>query len=270
MRFALINNERVEATPKLKGLCPGCGQSVTAKCGKYRIWHWAHEAKKNCDKWWETETAWHRNWKDQFPREWQEKVHYDQSGEKHIADVKTSHDLVIEFQHSHLDPQERNTRESFYGNMLWVVNGARLKRDYPRFLKGKGTLKGLPVQGFYLTPFPEECFPSAWCESKVPVIFDFRGVAPDNPKDKIHETLWCLLPGRAEGHAVVARLSLQGFFSAVSGGSQLLPYQEIVATVAQGIRQQRENAAKQARSLFQRQFRRRPWQGTGRRRRSRF
>ena len=120
MRFALVNNERSEAIPKLKGECAGCGQPVIAKCGKKRIWHWAHDAKKACDKWWETETDWHRGWKDKFPREWQEIIHHDEkSGEKHIADVRTEHGFVIEFQHSHLSPQERHARESFYKNMAY-------------------------------------------------------------------------------------------------------------------------------------------------------
>ena len=41
-----------------------------------------------------------------------------QSGEKHVADVNTQSGMVIEFQHSHLDPLERAARERFYGNMV--------------------------------------------------------------------------------------------------------------------------------------------------------
>src|SRR5579885_1412935 len=122
MHFALVNNEQTEAQPKLKGLCPCCGHGVTAKCGKYRIWHWAHDPGKECDKWHEPETEWHRAWKNKFPREWQEKIHYDQSGEKHIADVRTIHGLFIELQRSPIEPQERDSRERFYRNMIWVVD----------------------------------------------------------------------------------------------------------------------------------------------------
>jgi len=34
MRFALINDNRVEAQPQLKGLCPCCSNPVIAKCGR--------------------------------------------------------------------------------------------------------------------------------------------------------------------------------------------------------------------------------------------
>ena len=60
-----------------------------------------------------------------------------ETGEKHIADVRMVHNLTIEFQHSHIGSLERTSREKFYENMVWVVDGTRLKKDYPRFLKGK-------------------------------------------------------------------------------------------------------------------------------------
>lgn len=47
MKFALVNEQKTEAQPKLKGLCPGCLQPVTAKCGTQKIWHWAHLTKKH-------------------------------------------------------------------------------------------------------------------------------------------------------------------------------------------------------------------------------
>ena len=45
------------------------------------------------------------------------------TGEKHIADVKNGAGLVLEFQNSAMDDGERTARESFYRNMIWVVNG---------------------------------------------------------------------------------------------------------------------------------------------------
>ena len=41
----------------------------------------------------------------------------------HIADVKTDRGIVIEFQHSFLHRNERESREKFYQNMVWVVDG---------------------------------------------------------------------------------------------------------------------------------------------------
>jgi Competence protein len=216
MRFALINNERAEAKSGLKGICPGCSQSVIAKCGKQRINHWSHYGNKVCDNWWEPETDWHRLWKNNFPTDWQEVfLTNEQTKEKHVADICTSHGFIIEFQYSHIESQERISREKFYKNMLWVVDGTRLKRDYPKFIKGKeNNFRTAYAQGIFLVSFPDECFPSAWIESSVPVIFDFHGISSQNiSQDPIQNTLWCLFPGRVEGSAVVAALSREYFIN---------------------------------------------------------
>src|SRR4051812_33935483 len=130
MKFALINNEKTEAFKGAKGICPGCGYELITKCGNIKIQHWAHKGVKICDPWWENETEWHRSWKNNFPREWQEIPLADKiKNEIHIADIQTSHGLIVEFQHSHIEPSERIARERFYKNMVWVVDGTRLKRD---------------------------------------------------------------------------------------------------------------------------------------------
>lgn len=162
MQYAVVDNKRVIAQPGLHGLCPGCSQPVIAKCGEQRVWHWAHRNQMTCDNWWEPETEWHRNWKNRYPAEWQEKVLFDeQTGEKHIADIQTSHNLIIEFQHSAITPEERFSREKFYKNMLWVVNGTRLKNDYQRFCKGRNSLYFIRTNhnNVYHLEFPEEVFP---------------------------------------------------------------------------------------------------------------
>lgn len=133
MRYALVDGTRAEAKPKLRGACLNCEREVVAKCGDVRIWHWAHLGKLECDHWWEPETEWHRSWKSMFPQEWQEVVHVSESGERHIADVKTPAGLVVELQHSPIAPEERLSRESFYKSMVWVVDGRRYKRDLTAF-----------------------------------------------------------------------------------------------------------------------------------------
>ena len=72
------------------GYCPCCDTEMIAKCGNRKVWHWAHKTKRKYDHWWETETEWHRDGKNQFPVEWQEVVNFAEDGEKHLADVKTS------------------------------------------------------------------------------------------------------------------------------------------------------------------------------------
>lgn len=137
MRLAVVEGERADALPKLKGHCPSCGGEMVAKCGRVKVWHWSHRGRPPCDPWWESETEWHRAWKSNFPIEWQEIVAFDPvTGEKHIADVKTPHGLVIEFQHSPISPEEIRAREAFYGNMIWIVDGTRAPLDTSYFNMG--------------------------------------------------------------------------------------------------------------------------------------
>ncbi len=240
MRFALVNNERVDAAPDLKGLCPGCSHPVIAKCGTRRIWHWAHRAERMCDRWWEPETDWHRCWKNNFPISWQENIKFDaQTNEKHIADVCNEHGLVLEFQHSHLKPEERLAREKFYNNLIWVVDGNRLKRDYSRFQKAWPDFRRLNKNGFFRVYFPDECFPASWLNSLVPVIFDFQSKDPDTAPDILRDTLWCLLPGRAENCAVVVGIGRNDFITTASSRAELLPFKEIINAVAMSMQPQR-------------------------------
>jgi competence protein CoiA len=227
MRYALAGGQRIEAFADGRALCSVCNGEVIAKCGAHRVAHWAHRGMRDCDGWAETESDWHRAWKNHFSAECQEFIQHDgQSGEKHIADVRTPHGLVIEFQHSHLDPQERAERERFYGNMAWVVDGSRLQRDFPRFSGRTRDLRPTIIMGYFLLAFPDECFPAMWVNSSVPVIFDFRGVDEGGPPDQVRDTLWCLLPGRVGGSAVVVGMSREQFIEIAPSRPQLLPVRE--------------------------------------------
>lgn len=233
MRFALIDNNRVEAQPKQQGLCPNCSQPVVAKCGKQKIWHWAHRSIASCDSWWEPETEWHRNWKNNYPADWQEISLLDnRTGGKHISDVRTTHNLTIEFQHSAIKPEERISREQFYKNMVWVVDGTRLKRDYPRFLKewknnGISEVHKTDKSGIFEVGFPEYCFPSAWLESSVPVIFDFRGDGSMDDSDGLRNTLYCLFP-QVGRRARVTEISRKAFINATTNGEWTSRVQEFI------------------------------------------
>lgn len=234
MHFALINNNRIEAQPQLQGLCCCCLKPVIAKCGTRKIWHWAHKSKTDCDNWWEPETAWHRSWKNNYPSNWQEMSLPDErTGEKHIADICTVHNLVIEFQHSHIDPQERTSREQFYKNMVWVVDGTRLKRDYPRFLKewksdGISGVRQTAKVGIFEVWFPEFCLPEAWLKSSVPVIFDFRGDGSVHDSEGLRNPLYCLFP-QVGRHARVAEISRTAFVKTTINGEWTSRVQEFIS-----------------------------------------
>ncbi len=131
-------------------------------------------------------------------------IHVDSAtGEKHIADIKTVSELVIEFQHSAIQPTEVKCREAFYKNMVWVVDGTRPKRDYPRFCKGFSGLRPAGIAGFFRSSFPDECLPAGWLTSSVPVYFDFRGTNPIGEQDE-RRSAHGLIPSACAGkHAMI-------------------------------------------------------------------
>ena len=130
MQLALVNDERVEAFSGGRGNCPVCGAETIAKCGPRIMHHWAHHRIKDCEPWWENETAWHREWKNKFPLECREVSHVAEDGEIHRADVKTPTGIVIEIQHSTMTDAERISREEFYQNLVWVIDGAVFKDNF--------------------------------------------------------------------------------------------------------------------------------------------
>ncbi len=257
MQFALVNEERSAPMPKLVGRCVGCGQEMIAKCGTLKIWHWAHKGTRSCDPWWEPETPWHRGWKEHFPAEWREVIQWSESGEKHIADVRNDAGLVVEFQRSSISPEERTSREAFYGNLVWVVDGTRLKNDIPRFERGGADMRSAPLAGYFMTPWPEECFPRHWVDCSKPVFFDF-GEHDDVPERRSPRAprgaLWCLLPGRVDGNAVVGRISKTQFIDEAQRLGKPFPTHQILLEIAAQMEAQRE-AQRQAAIERQRRVR---------------
>lgn len=182
MRFATIAGIRGEAQPGLKGLCPSCGASVSARCGRHNMWHWAHKGLRDCDPWWE-ETEWHRGWKNQFPVDWQEISLTGESGEKHRADVKTPSGLVIEFQHSPLSIQQRKEREAFYKNMVWVVD-VRGKRKSQQLKWSVGPcVRSDPPPAIYVSHLGGSALLDDWDDSPFPVYFDLGAPQADGAPD---------------------------------------------------------------------------------------
>jgi len=208
-KFALVDGQRREAEPGLSGECQGCHGAMVAKCGEIRVWHWAHLRKRTCDHWWESETEWHRAWKNQFPDDWQEVRRQAEDGEWHIADIKTAHGLVIEFQHSHLAAEERGAREAFYKQMVWVVDGQRLKRDKPRFFKALNAGVARCREPLVKDVFPDDCaLVRKWVDSRVPVFFDFG--EPD---------LWYLDPKSGDLFAYLTPARRTDFIEAARKGT---------------------------------------------------
>ncbi len=208
MQFAHVDGKRREAMPALSGRCPCCESPVIPKCGSVRVHHWAHQRENLCDRWWKNETEWHRNWKGQFPEHWQEFVYRADDGEKHIADVKTEDDWVIEFQHSHITPEERRSRDAFYKKLVWVVDATRRKSDAVNFAKELDA--GTPVGGnpYIRRVRPNECrLLREWCGSPGPIFFDFG----------VEQTLCWLIAKQPDEPAYVGLFMRQGFIDSHLG-----------------------------------------------------
>jgi competence protein CoiA len=213
MKFANFQGDKIEATPGSKGMCIYCKSEMITKCGEVKIWHWAHKGKRHCDPWWENETEWHRNWKDQFSKEWQEVIHHAEDGEKHIADVKTDQEWIIEFQHSYLKPEERRARSAFYPKLMWIVDGTRRKYDLKQFLEslehGDSLRTNPPIQTAF-TSFSKLL--KDWSGLGSVVFFDF-GESEEHKDD-----LWCLLPIKDDMYSHLVQFSRYQFIKLQCSG----------------------------------------------------
>lgn len=130
LQYANVDDERREAFPGGRGICPTCGASMLAKCGSRIMHHWAHQSRRNCDPWWENETLWHREWKGLFPEDCREISHTAQDGEIHRADIKTPTGIYVEVQHSSMTDVERVSREKFYKNLVWLIDGRGFRQNF--------------------------------------------------------------------------------------------------------------------------------------------
>lgn len=208
MKFATVNAERTEAVKGARGACPSCESEVIAKCGTKRINHWAHKGERDCDPWWENETEWHRQWKELFPSSWQEVVQPAANGEKHRADVKTENGWVLEFQHSYLAPEERESRNSFYGKLIWIINATRRKTDPKQFKKIlSGSHVIVPQSSVRKVFFPDECrLLDEWKSDTSLVFFDFG-----TSEESLQSYLWFLFPSTSDRSTYIAPFAKAGF-----------------------------------------------------------
>ena len=213
MKFAVVEGERREAQPGLSGKCDVCGDAMIAKCGQHRVRHWAHRGTRICDPWWEPETEWHRTWKNQFPEDWQEIVRRSEVGEKHIADVETERGVVLEFQHSFLRQEERESREMFYQKMVWVVDGLRRARDRACFFASLGAATVVSLKPLTVSlPSNKGALLRDWAASRVPVFFDFGDISEPGDTLRFHKpVLWRLNPGSPEGSAHLSPVMKSSF-----------------------------------------------------------
>lgn len=181
--YGIFNNKRIRASPLIKGVtCEICKEILISKCGRIKIWHFAHKSQNDCDDWYEPESEWHMNWKNEFPMECQEVVikkcdcitckqynkecTHNHSGsscifKKHRADIRINN-LVIELQNSPISPENIFEREKFYENMIWILNGAELCSGLN--LRKKNNI----------ITFRWKHPPKSWWEAKKPIYIDLE------------------------------------------------------------------------------------------------
>lgn len=158
------------------------------------------------------ETPWHRNWKKAFPPAFREVSFVDATfGEHHRADVHTRCGTTLEFQNSPISMEELRSREAFYPNLVWVLNGKKFKgfrvlkslpdvddprlsayefchsdhlsmirksdliQDKPKVLNFyHPEIKGIPLTSYYYS-FCWKHPHRVWFEAKCPIIVDLGG-----------------------------------------------------------------------------------------------
>lgn len=251
MKFAVVEGEKQEAQPGLAGECQACGSAAIAKCGKHRIWHWAHKGVRSCDPWWESETEWHRDWKGEFPKEWQEIIQAAENGEKHIADVKTGGGTVLEFQHSFLSEAERLSRELFYPKLVWVVDGRRRARDRAQFFASFGSI--LSRQPLIVSArASDSALLRDWKASRVPVYFDFGESDPSDPVRFEAPSLWRLNPNASTAGAYLSPVAKSYFIEVKLNGLAFDdPFTETIGMLAD-LQRKRQSRAYSPPSQFDR------------------
>jgi hypothetical protein len=91
-----------------------------------------------------------------------------------------------------------------------------------------------------MTHFPDESFPIEWLACTVPVFFDFSGVAEtDKEQSPNRKTLWLLLPGRAEGRAVILAVSRQDFLNVTRRRAPIIDHKNLLQQIGDFLALQR-------------------------------
>ena len=146
----------------VEGFCSECGGEMIAKCGPTNRHHWAHKVS-DCDSWSDSVTPWHLAWQNCFPRECQE-VWMGENNE-HRADVKGEHQ-ILEVQKSSISATEIAERESFYGNMSWMLCGEEFEDRF--------SLHELPVNRALIFRFKWHHWRKCWVGAEKTIYIHFR------------------------------------------------------------------------------------------------
>ena len=194
MKYALLNNQFVIATPHKKGaICPLCKSPLIAKCGDVRVHHWSHKKGCICDEWREADCEWRHRWLELFSHCEVEPI-IEKNGSKHFADIRTKNGTTILLRRGKVNPSELQLMEMFFDGLVWIVDLSRNRKAASELTKGLrcGTLRQAFRNAYRTIGGQAECFPDVWSRCRYPVVFDCSGEAMTD--QLISGYLWCLLP----------------------------------------------------------------------------
>jgi len=129
--------------------------------------------------------------------------------------------------------------------MIWVVDGCRLKRTAGYIFGQLAGAQRWRADEVYTIPEEPEGFPDGWTECRHPVIFDLQasdlsgwGQRPD--------LLWCLLPGRVVGHAVVISIKPDQFLSALNYRQYPISTEHYMSIMTNSLKKMQERESMQS------------------------
>ena len=112
-----------DAERNKKYTCPCCGADLIQKRGRIVQHHFAHKALAECVSYYDNKGAWHRSMQELFP-ERNVEVFNNQYG-RHIFDVLTDANRIIEFQNSPISYYEFQDRTDAYSSYAKASNAQR-------------------------------------------------------------------------------------------------------------------------------------------------
>lgn len=217
MLEAMLNGQRVRATPKMKGaLCPLCQTEMIAKCGTKIVHHWAHKKGIPCDPWHEPDSEWRLQWLKEFKDCKIEPV-IEINTTKHFADVCSPNGGLIIFRRSLPHPDELRTMEEFFHGLVWIFDMSNNKRTARKLWEAfKSNSIKLVRNNIYVTAPGTlgNAIPREWERFEYPIIFDFSNLDDSfysgwtNSKKDYLDDYWCLLP-YAKNSCVYDRILLR-------------------------------------------------------------
>ena len=103
---------------------------------------------------------------------------------------------------SNITNEERFSRNNFYKNLVWIVDGLRRKRDKDQFFKAlKDGVQVIASPVLIKIYSDESRLVQEWKDSNVPVFFDFGE----------DERIWWLMSFKEDGWSYVVPFSRQNF-----------------------------------------------------------